>query len=206
MAVRSTMAALIYRTRLLINDPNPAPSGATLAFPDQDVQDALDATRLDIFNGSTTPRPTFVTGTIQYLDYFADYGDWEDDLVLKQYLTIVVTPSLSENIVGHWQFAASTLPEVYITGKTYDVYRAAADLLERLASRWMLAYSFSADGQSFRREQAFAMIEKRINTLRAKQRAGSLALVRSDIVSPEGRVQTGLGPLEIDYMANGTGH
>src|SRR5260221_7349684 len=141
MPVRGTMTALIARTRLLINDTLPAGSGQV--FLDQDVQNSLDESRLDLYNQPLVPQPTFSSGTMLYLDYFAppQLGDWEDDIVLKQYLTMVVTPSATDDIVGHWTFAQSTLPPVFITGKTYDIYRAAADLLVRLAAQWMLRFN-----------------------------------------------------------------
>src|SRR6266704_1986427 len=96
MPVRSTMANLITRERVLINDP----SGASQVFDDQTIQDILDARRIDVLNGSLIEKPTFSGSTVQYLDYFSDWSDWEDSPVLKQYLTVVVTPSTSENIVG----------------------------------------------------------------------------------------------------------
>jgi len=202
MAVRSTMANLITRVRLLINDP----SGTSQTFADQDIQDVLDASRIDVLSGATTPRPTFVTGTIQYLDYFTDLGDREDDLVLKQFLTIVVTPSLSEPIPGHFQFAASTLPPVFITGKTYDVYRAAADLLERWAAKVVLAYNVNVDGQSLQRSQMAVALQTLAETYRRQSRAHSHVIMRSDVESPHRKLQTGLGPLTIDYMSGGRGH
>ncbi len=143
MPVRSTMANLITRERVLINDP----SGASQVFDDQTIQDILDARRIDVLNGSLIEKPTFSGSTVQYLDYFSDWSDWEDSPVLKQYLTVVVTPSTSENIVGHWTFASTTLPPVFITGRTFDIYAAAADLLERHpmvshsnASRLLICY------------------------------------------------------------------
>lgn len=198
MAVRSTMAALITRTRLLINDP----AGTSQTFADQDVQDVLDESRQDIFNMPLQPQWTFSGTTPQVLDYLTDLGGWEDGYVLKQYLTVLVTPTTLEPIAGHWGFTATTLPPVFITGKLYDTYRAAADLLERLAARWMLRYDTIVDGQNFKRTGAMTLIEKRIHTLRMKQRPMSVAGRRSDLIAP-GRAKVGLGPQEIDYMGSG---
>src|SRR5258708_3742083 len=159
MRVRGSMAALITGVRVLINDTLPVGSGQI--FDDQTVQNVLDESRLDLYNQPLVPQWTYSGSTPQVLDYFApsQWGDWEDDIVLKQYLTVVVTPSATDDIVGHWTFAASTLPPVFITGKTFDIYRAAADLLARLAAQWMLRFNATADGQTLHREGAFTQMQ-----------------------------------------------
>ena len=203
MAVRASMTALIARVRLLINDT--LPSGNGQVFSDQNIQDVMDESRQDYTNLVLEPRPTFSGSTIQWLDYYSELGGWEDDYVIKQYLINPVTPSLSEPISGHWQFASTTLPPLYITGKLYDVYRSAADLLERQAAQWVLRYSVSVDGQNLQRGQVVTMLQDLAKTYRRKQRAMSIQLKRTDIGNPAERPSSGLGPLEIDYMADGHG-
>jgi hypothetical protein len=80
MAVRSTMTQIITRVRTLINDP----SGASQIFTDQDMQDVLDDSRQDYMNEVLTTKPTFVSGTIQYLNYWHELGSWEGGVVLKR--------------------------------------------------------------------------------------------------------------------------
>lgn len=199
MPVRSTMSNLIYRVRLLINDP----AGASQQFQDQDVQDILDVSRADVLSQVMIPRPTYSGSTIQFLDYFTELGDWEDDWVIKQFLINIVTPSLAEPIAGHWQFATTTLPPCYLTGKTYDVYRAAADLLERWSARWALSYNISVDGQSLQRSGAHSMLLDLAKSYRMQARPRSLTLRRSD-VRKEGHLSgAGLGVTELDYMGSG---
>ena len=198
MAVRSTMAAIITRVRILINDP----ASASQIFDDQTIQNVLDDSRQDYVNELLYTKPTFVSGTIQYLDYWHDLGSWEDGTIFKQFLYVVVTPSASEPIAGHWTFAANTLPPVYLTGSTHDLYRAAADLLERWAAKWVLAYDFTSDGQSFKSSQAASMLQALAATYRGKQRASSIGFTRSDLQS-ESVASMGLGAKEIDYMSSG---
>lgn len=202
MAVRATMqTTLIPRVRQLISDP----AGASQVFADQDVQDVLDESRQDVYSQQLLDRPTWSATGFVYLDYMAELGGWEDGMVLKQFFTIVVTPSLIEPIAGHFQFAANTFPPVHITGRLFDVYRAAADLLERLAARWQGAngYDFSSDGQSFRRSQASPGLIKLAETYRRKQRAGSISITRTDM-NAGGQQGSGYSSvLPIDYMASG---
>jgi hypothetical protein len=202
MAVRNSMASLITRVRTLINDP----SSTSQIFDDQTIQDVLDYGRLDVVNEVMTPKPTFTGASIQFLNYYTQLGDWEDDIVFKQYLVTPVTPATLEPIAGHIVFAATTLPPIYWTGKTYDVYRAAADLLERQAAQWMLRFSFSSDGQSVQRSQAHTMILDLATTYRQQQRPREISLIRSDMRSRDNMAGAGLGPLEIDYMGDGSGH
>lgn len=203
MAVRNTMSALISRVRTLTNDT--LPSGSGQVFDDQTVQDVLDASRADVKNMAMDYQPTFSGSTIQFLDFYTKLGDWEDDIVLKQYLITVVTPSLSEPIAGHWQFADSTLPPVYASGKTYDVYRAAADLLERQAAQWVLRYNVVVDGQNMQRGMVTKALQDLAHTYRMKQRASSSKLVRSDVRAPSTAVSIGLNATPIDYLASGNG-
>lgn len=205
MAVRSTMSNLIQRVRLLINDPNPNFTSTIVQFSDQEIQDVMDATRQDLRYLALAPAPTYSASNIQYLDYYADLTDWEDDIQLRQWRINTVTPATSDNIVGHWTFALTTLPPVYLIGKTYDVYRSAADLLERLAARWVLSYNVSADGQSLQRSQAAIALQNLAHTYRMKQRAHVIGVTRSDLVNKAQNNSLGLSPLPIDYMGSGDG-
>lgn len=192
MPVRSTMGALIARTRLMIFD-----TGGSPLLADQEIQDKLDECRDDVRYELLTPRPTFVNpGGIQYNDYYSARGFWEADEVLIWGDFTTLTPTSSDEIVGHWQFA-NQLPPVLIAGKIYDLYRAAADLLDykiaNLAGSGQL--DFSADGQTFHLSQQLAYLEKRAADYRRKQRARIGALGRSD--SPEMR-PLGVAPGQAD--------
>lgn len=188
------MLPLIKRVRVLINDPSSA------TFDDQTVQDVLDESRLDIINEILTVKPTYTAGSVQFLNYYAKLGGWEDDVTFKQYLTIVVTPTF-EPIVGHALFATSTFPPIMATGKVYDMYQAAADLLERMSAQYVLQFSFSTDGQSFHPEQIQANLASLVTQYRRKQRPGTISMARSDLSSSGQRVR--LGPTDIDYIADG---
>jgi len=195
---RSSMAALITRTRLLINDP----SGAGQVFDDQTIQDILDACRSDVINWRMIWRPTYQNGVVQFLNYYIELGDWEDDVSFTQNLLTTVTPTTSEPIAGHWFFSTSTYPEVYITGKTYDVYKAAADLLERWSAKQAQQYDVIVGGQTFRRSQSFEALQKLALSYRRLQRPFTSSMIRTDIRDQDNRGNL-LGPRAIDYFAKG---
>lgn len=199
MVLRSTMAGLITRVRLLINDP----AGPSQVFADQDIQDTLDASREDIYNLAMKPQVTFSGSDPIWVDYLTRQGDWEDDFVIKQYLTVVTTPVTNEPIAGHWHFAATTLPPLYITGKIYDRYRAAADLLEMWAARLTLSFDFTSDGQSFRRSQMHSQMLDMALHYRMKQRARTVNMFRNDINVTQTQDILSPGPHDLDYFSSG---
>ncbi len=198
MAARSSMAALITRVRDLINDPSGSPT-----WTDNQIQDVLDAGRVDYRYLRLAPTPDWSTGAIRFLDYYAPIGDWETDYTFAQYFTTVVTPSSTEPIVGHITFAASTFPPVYIAfGKSYDIYRAAADLLERWASQWIHAYDAMVDGQKLARSQMVIAYRDLAKHYRMQQRPRSAKLTRPDFATGADE-SVSLKAKPVDYITTG---
>ncbi len=169
------MADLISRVRLLVADP----AGASQVFDDQAVQNALDRHQIVVRYAELRAEPTFgATGL--YQDYYAGMGDWEADEALYDAAYIALTPSAADRLTGHWTFEAGQLPPVYIVGKSYDMYAAAADLLEAWAAREKLNFDFDTDGQSFKRSQKAAALLALAREYRRQQRPASVAMVRTD--------------------------
>jgi hypothetical protein len=177
MTVRSSMSDLITRTRLMVADP----AGPTQLFDSQAIQDTLDACREDVQYEALEPRPTLSPSGITYTDYWSPRGWWESDAVLIGISYATLTPATSDYVVGHWTFS-NQYPPALIKGKRYDVYRAAADLLElKLASLAATTYDFSANGQSFHRSTIIATLETRIANYRRKQWVRTSQMQRADM-------------------------
>jgi hypothetical protein len=202
MSARTSMATLISSVRVLINDVLPLGSGQV--FTDDIIQAVMDEGRVDVFNGHLTEKPTFAGSIIEYLDYFSPEGGWEDDYVIRQYLTVQVTPSFVEPIAGHFQFASNVFPPCYIVGKLHDRYRAAADLLERWAAMQVLNFDVVVGGQSLRRSQPAEALQKLAKTYRMKQRPKTIAMKRSDLAGADQDNALNLEPRNIDYYASGS--
>lgn len=175
MTVRASMADLISRVRLLVADP----AGASQVFDDQTVQNALDRHQIVVRYAELRAEPTFGAAGL-YQDYYAGMGDWEADEVLYDAAYIALTPSAADRLTGHWTFEAGQLPPVYIVGKSYDVYAAAADLLEAWAAKEKLSFDFNADGQAFQRSQKARALLSLAAQYRRQQRPVSVTLVRGD--------------------------
>lgn len=147
------MTDLIARVRRYIGD-----TASPQQFADSDIQDQLDQYRHVVRYAPLTPGPTLQPGALyDYLDYYASVGNWENDEVLSWVNFATLTPYTADRITGHWTFnlaAPGQYPPVYITGKFYDLWAAAADLLENWAAvTAATAYDFTTDGQSFKRSQ-----------------------------------------------------
>ncbi len=201
MPVRATMANLIARVRVLINDP----ASVNQQFSDQIIQDIMDESRMDVVNGSMIPKPVYSGASLLFLDYFTELGGWEDGAVIKQNLSIPVTPSLIEPIAGHFQFATTTLPPLYITGSIHDVYHCAADLLERWSASWVMSYTVNVDGQSLQRGMVAPAMMALAKTYRRQQRAGTISMTRSDLAGTGTEDALSLAPRNIDYFSSGQG-
>lgn len=204
MPVRSAMSDLIAKVRLMIADP----AGTNQHFLDQDVQDYLDASREDIRYEPLTIAPSIVNNSYTnntpqtiFADYYSKYGWWSSDVVLQGIDTNnqpwkVITPLASELLLdmAHWQFELDVyntgtsvpgqLPPIFATGFIFDVYGAAADLLEIWGASLAGAYDITVDGQSLRRSQLmtakFALAEK----YRMKAKPKLSKMVRGDVRAP----------------------
>src|SRR5579875_2382787 len=199
MPVRSTMSDLIAPVRMLIAD-----TGTTQQFQDQDIQDRLDASRDDIRYEGLTIAPSIVNAASTanqpqtiFADYYSAYQWWEQDVVLQGCQNgqawVVLTPAASDYIVGHWQFELNVftsgtvpgqLPPAFATGKVYDIYCAAADLLEYWAAALAGSYDVTVDGQSLRRSQLMNAKLDMAAHYRTLAKPRLVKMRRNDVMAP----------------------
>jgi len=147
---RSTMADLIARVRQMIGDMD----AAAYVFDDDAVQAALDAHRFHAEYAALQPAAEYSAGgAAKYTAYRSVAAPWESDAVLVDGSFNPLTPDSADWMNGEWTFGAGQAPPVLIQGKYYDLYAAAADLLEEWAARLAREYDFGTDGDSFKRSQ-----------------------------------------------------
>jgi len=198
MAVRPTMSDLISRVSVMIGDPGNS------QFSQQQVQDYLDANREDIRFEPLQIAPTIVssaaTGNVPltiFADYYSRYQWWEQDIVLSgtnmttNVAWAVLNPAGSDFIVGHFQFeltpfvngtAPGQYPPIFATGKVYDPYAAAADLLEFWAAALASAYDLTTNGQSLHRSQLMTARLKLADQYRRRAKPKRVVMRRDDVV------------------------
>ena len=95
----------------------------------------------------------------------------------------VLDPSLysADLLTGHWQFAETANWPLYVTGYSYDVYGAGADLLEEWAGIVKLKFDFSRGDQKLSRSQMIASLLQLADSYRAKQMPLIATQVRTDL-------------------------
>lgn len=168
MAARSTMAALITRLRMLVSDP----AGASQVWADDDLQLALDAHRHEARYEELAPRDTIAAGgAITWLVWVSPFTDWEDSPVLVDATYTVITPAGSDLIRGRWTFSSHQAGGVLITGDAFNVYAAAAEVLDMWATKTAREFDFTTDNATFRRSQQAAGLRAQAEAYRT--RAGS---------------------------------
>jgi len=178
MATRSSMAHLIAYVRQLIGDT----SGAQ--FTDDAVQEALDLYREEVSREELTAVPRIIGGTVEYHRFTSYRGFWESDAEITDAAGAVVVPDVVNWLTGVFEFTASRQPPLFIHGKRYDVYGAAAEMLEQWASALAREYDFSTDGDTFRRsQQAEALLRQAAQyRTRSWMSVGVGRLERGDVV------------------------
>lgn len=187
MAVRASMAALITVVRELIADEY-ADGNALQTFADQKVQDVLDhyVTRY-----STVSLPYEISYTngasFQYLVYLTPDGEdyWEDDILLQNSTYQTLIPASYDLISGRWTLSISTPPPVWLTGKSYDVYAAAALMCRQWAAKVKLHFSATDMGVSMQRKEKYDMLIMLAKEYEAKRRAHSIRMHRADLGRPQ---------------------
>lgn len=154
MAVRPTMSDLIAFVRELIFDP----SDGDTKFTDQYIQDQLDLNRLDLYTEWLKSADTLTTeGTIEWHDFFAPVPHWETDYVIQQLDGDVVTPDNAYPMIGKFNFTAHQTEPLAITGKAYNVYRVAGNLMTTwIAEQRSDILSWTADGTTIRKANAIS--------------------------------------------------
>jgi len=201
--VRSSMSDLIAKIRLMIADP----AGSSQHFLDQDIQDYLDANRDDIRYEGLTIAPSIVSNSYTnntpqtiFADYYSKYGYWEDSVTLQGTDSSgnpwkVLTPVSSELLLdtAHWQFELDVygtgtvpgqLPPVFASGRVYDCFRAASELLDIWAASLACAYDIVVDGQSLRRSQLMTAKHVLAERYRIMAKPKLTKLVREDVRAP----------------------
>lgn len=173
---RPSMAQLINLVRDLIGDP----AGAKQVFTDDQIERSLDVHRWEFRYLPLKALVTVTSGNTEYLDWYSEEQYWEDDVVLHDTDYNTLTPSSSDPMHGRWTFSVHQ-PFVLISGKVYDPYGAAADLLEMWAGKVALDFDVSLDGASMQRSQKQKALRDLAEHYRRQQRIIHGRQVRNDL-------------------------
>ncbi len=173
-----SISYIVEHVRLLIDDLDGE------KFEVYRIEDVLKQRREEMRYIKCTPLATRASGgDVTYMTFTApfDWGWWDTSAELLDYNYDALTPTIANWRVGRWVFSSEPTKPVYITGFTYDIYAAAADLLELRASQ------VAEDIQSFSvAHGTFSYANKRrgplemVEQYRAKQRPSVAVVYRTD--------------------------
>jgi hypothetical protein len=197
------MLAIVNFVRQRIGDPD----NGSPVFQTQDIQDALDATRCDVFNEALMPLFERTQAGIIYKRHHSEHGFFETDYILLSANLTVLTPDLAEVMRDDALFTinAGSFPPVWIQyGKSYDPWRVSADLLEQMiALQAMNNINFSSQGSSFQLNQITQSRMYLVEQYRMKQRVEMVSAARHDAnsVADEKRLaRVGEGLMDIPFL------
>lgn len=195
MAARSGMIYLINKVRQLAKAGDDDYTVALETYwSDDHLQDILDLCRVDVYERVLRPiAQTNSGGTVEYKAYEAPPGWWEEStngtaiwFLQDDTGALVGTADYSvAYATGRITFAADQSGSArYLTGRTYDVFEAAAQVWDEKAAHVADRYDFSADGASFKASQLVTQYERQAARLRARSPLGGVRthrFVRDDV-------------------------
>ena len=161
----------MQQVRRLIGDDGPA---SERIWTDEELERFLDNCHTVIVRAlllPALPPPTRL--------WKARYPYWEQGAQLTvsgSEIAVLAEDALS----GEWELETETHGPVFVTGRTYDVYAAAADVLEAWAARERLAYDITLDGQTLRRAQVGERLLALAQSYRRQARPHQATVIRSD--------------------------
>lgn len=128
--------------------------GSTSYWTDEQVQQALDRHRVDVTRELMTPVEEYSGGTVVWKQYLTWRENWEASsggtaiFTVQDASGVTVSGSLYsvDYARGVVEFATSTGGNsYYVTGRTYNLNAAAADIWRMKAAHFAGQFSFSTD-------------------------------------------------------------
>lgn len=160
---RTGMTTLIDTVRGMTDAGTADYTVGTVTFWSADeVQRVMDRNRTEVFRSEMTPVQTYNSGTVEYKQYFGDYGNLEQTtggtsiFYLENAAGSVVGTALytMDYSAGKATFAADTTGStMFMYGYSYDLNAAASDIWRMKSANAAKMFDFSTDNMSVKRSQ-----------------------------------------------------
>lgn len=212
MAARSGMADIISQVRQLAaaGSADYTAAGSTYWIDDQ-VQSILDRVRVEVWDEPIVYVPQVNSGgTTTYTEYRLGHTWLEQTtggtsifyLRDSTGARIGTANYTVDYAYGRVTFGADQHGSArYVTGRSYDVYEAAARVWEAKAGHVADRFDFTADGASFKASQLSAQYMSMARQMRRQSNNGGLStsrLVRDDVNNAEWPEPT-IGTFRVTY-------
>ncbi len=190
MAARSGMTTLVNKLREMTFAGTADWTLGTAVFWDDDhLQAILDANRTDFVEMELRPIPKTVSSELVYLRYDAPYGYLET----IDSGTAVFTLALSNGTqAGTADYSVDYTKGVvtftadqggtawFLTGRSYNLNGAAADVWASKATYYQQSYDVKTDGHDLKRSQLFEQAKEREAYYRGMCGAYTVEILRGD--------------------------
>ena len=167
MAARNGMTQLIDTVRGMTDAGTADYTAGTVSYwADAEVQRVMDRHRTEVIRSLMTPVETYSSGTVVFKQYYSEYGNLEETtggtaiFYLENAGATVLGSALytPDYAAGKVTFASDAKGStVYLTGFSYDLNAAAADIWRMKAANAAKMFDFSTDNMSVKRSQFQAM-------------------------------------------------
>lgn len=189
MAARSGMAGIIEQVRQLAAASEDEYSIGYLSYwDDEQIQTHLDRVRVEFWDEPVQAVPTVNSGgTTEYKEYRLPRAWWEQTTggTAVFYLrdstgARIGTANYTMDFqYGRLTFGADQAGSVrYVTGRSYDVYEAAARVWEAKAAHVAQKFDFSADGASYKASNQYKQYMEMARAMRSQSNSGGVSTAR----------------------------
>lgn len=172
----STLNSLVDRVRGLIGDP----AGSKEHFDRDAVEDALRQHVMYV-ERRATDQVVATGGGAQI--FYLPFGNFADDTLLLDAYGEEVAAGEIDYHNGRWTFYESRTYPLYVTGRSFDIHGAAADLLERWAADVKLEIDLSVGDIKLTRSQKAKTLMEMAKTQRGKMRLQTVKIVDESYTS-----------------------
>lgn len=187
---RTGMANLIMRLRVMTmaSDSDFTVNNITYWHDDQ-LQEILDANRRDFVEVELRPIPKTVSSSLVYTRYDAPYGNLETYASGSAIFTLATSDGTQagtanysvDYLKGIITFTADQGGTAwFLSGRSYDMNSAAADVWAYKATYHQASYDIKTDGHDMKRSQLFEQAREREAYYRAQAGAYSVEILRGD--------------------------
>ena len=190
---RATMEDLITRVRGLTQAGTAEYTVGTVSyFTDDHLQESLDRSRLDVYRERLEYVREYIGGgSVAYKVFAGHWGDFEQTdggtaifFIADSHGDKIGTADYSVD----YQSGVITFDDDqggsarYLTGRSYDIYAAAAHTWRQKASFYAItSFDFSTDNHSIKRSQLKTQAEQMANYYANQARLNVVTMVRSDV-------------------------
>lgn len=193
VTVRAGMTDLIGQIRAFCNlGTNDYTLGTATYWSDEHIQTALDRYRLAVVEEELSEiSNTIASGSVEYKEFHSRYGNYEQTTGGSSIFTIEDSTGTiigTSNYVVDYANGIITFTENqsgsarFLTGRSYDIYGAAADIWKTKAGAYAGAVDFKTDNMSVNRSQMFKQAMSAAREYEAMAKPRVMNLIRDDSV------------------------